>query len=127
MKDSNKCYRMSMVFSIGLVMAVIIGWAGINTGSIAFASSDKPIVLKFAEDEPAVSMYAKTRVWWANEIEKRTGGRLKIKIYPGGALARAPVMLDAVTLSDCPQRTWNRGPKSCELASRNAETSMITV
>lgn len=56
----------------------------------------KPIVLKFAENEPPQSMFTQTRRWWAEEIERRTGGKVKIKLYPGGTLAKGKVVLDAV-------------------------------
>jgi TRAP-type C4-dicarboxylate transport system substrate-binding protein len=96
MKDSKKWHKWPMVLVVGLALAVAMGWAGDNSGGVAFAAKEKPIVLKFAGSEPPVSMYAKKMDWWGNEIEKRTGGRVKIKMYHGSTLAKAPVTLDAV-------------------------------
>jgi len=78
---------------VSFVILMTVAWALLN---VTFAAEVKPIVLRFAEDEPAPSMFAKTRVWWASEIEKRTGGRLKIEIYPGGTLAKGPAIIESV-------------------------------
>ncbi len=48
----------------------------------------EPITLKLGFPPPSVShFYGGTLVPWANKLEKETGGRLKIQIFPGGTLA----------------------------------------
>jgi len=90
MEQTKNRHNFLVIF---LVALVAVTW---TLPKVSFAVEVKPVVLKFAEDEPAGSMYAKTREWWAREIERRTGGRLQVKIYPGGTLANARNAIDAV-------------------------------
>lgn len=96
MKRSRECHILIAVFVLTCAMIAMSGQVFPNGVSLVFASESKPISLRFAETAPPVSMYCKTRIWWAGEIEKRTGGRLKIKIFPGNALAKDKVVIDAV-------------------------------
>jgi len=96
MKKVRKSTMFSLVFSLGLILLLVLGTFYFPFKSMALAAEQKPIVLKFAGDEPPVSMYAKKMDWWAQEIGRRTGGLVKIKTYHGGTLAKAPVALEAV-------------------------------
>jgi TRAP-type C4-dicarboxylate transport system substrate-binding protein len=59
------------------------------------APPSKPLVLRYAdisgEREVAMAM-----VYWAEEMEKRTNGRVKVEFYWGGALGRGPEQLDGI-------------------------------
>jgi TRAP-type C4-dicarboxylate transport system substrate-binding protein len=96
MKRLKKCLGLTLVLAVSSAAVALFGWVILDPAPVVFASEAKPITLKFAENAPPVSMYCKSRMWWAGEIEKRSGGRLKIKIFPGGSLAKDKVVIDAV-------------------------------
>lgn len=60
------------------------------------AKSDKPIELSYSIFFPDVHIQCQTAKAWASEIEKRTEGRVRIKIHPGGTLTSAPQCYDGV-------------------------------
>jgi len=77
--------------------------AGLSLGFLsvppALHASDggKPIVLKLAHSVPPVSQqHARVYVPWAKELEKRTNGRVKVKIFPAQQLGQASENYDMV-------------------------------
>lgn len=58
-------------------------------------TKEKPIVLKFAEFAPKM-VRTEGVLWWIQEVEKRTGGRVKIEYYPAESLVKARDMPEAV-------------------------------
>jgi TRAP-type C4-dicarboxylate transport system substrate-binding protein len=91
------------VLGLGLMGAAILSstvtafhepvYAGVPKGVTSVQT-----VLKFANLEPPHSVFTKMFQWWATEIEKRTGGRLKIEMYSGGTLARPKSVIEAVAI-----------------------------
>ena len=65
----------------------------LTTSTPAFA---KTIKLNYSIFFPATHGQYKEAALWAKEIEKRTGGRVKITLYPGGTLTSAPQCYDGV-------------------------------
>ena len=65
--------------------------------ALAGAASAETITLTYANFPPAVTFPSVQMERWAREIEKRTGGRVKIKTFPGGTLLGAKNMLEGVT------------------------------
>jgi TRAP-type transport system periplasmic protein len=56
--------------------------------TVVGAAADKPIVLKWAEfSTPTVRTQAVE--WWIAEVQKRSGGRVKIESYLSGSLVKA--------------------------------------
>jgi len=55
--------------------------------SIAFlstyclAAEFKPVTLKYSHYVAQTSWHGELNQWWANEVEKRTGGKVKVKIF----------------------------------------------
>ncbi|MEJ2037934.1 MAG: TRAP transporter substrate-binding protein [Desulfosarcinaceae bacterium] len=82
------------------------------------AASDKPIKLTFSTMFPQVHLQAALNKYFCGEIEKRTNGRVKITLYPGGSLTSAPKCFAGVEkgLSDigmsCPLYVGGRFPVS---------------
>ncbi len=62
----------------------------------AAAEAPKPIELSYSIFFPPAHIQCQTGEEWAREVEKRTGGRLKITTYPGGSLTKAPQCYDGV-------------------------------
>lgn len=58
--------------------------------------SGKPIVLKYAFFAPANTFPAKQMEKWAEEVEKRTNGKVQVETFPGGTLLTARNMYDGV-------------------------------
>ncbi|MCP8937759.1 TRAP transporter substrate-binding protein DctP [Alsobacter sp. SYSU M60028] len=56
------------------------------TGVGLAQTKDKPLVLNYADIEPAGTIRTRNVEWWINEIEKRTNGAVKIRPYWAGAL-----------------------------------------
>lgn len=49
----------------------------------------KPIVLKKADFGPVTLSRVRLSQWWATEVEKRSGGRVRIEYFPAEALLKA--------------------------------------
>lgn len=58
--------------------------------------SPKAIELSYATFFPPTHVQAQLAVEWGNEIEKRTGGKVKFTHFPGGALLKGPEIYDGV-------------------------------
>ena len=62
----------------------------------AAPTAAKPMVLKASIQTPANMPFAQILYWWLDEVEKRSGGRIKFERYPGESLAKAAEQLDAL-------------------------------
>ena len=56
----------------------------------------KPLVLKFANPVPQQSWFGTQFEWWGNEVDKRTGGKVKIQIFWMESLVKWKDMLRGV-------------------------------
>ena len=79
--------KMAMVF-------VIIFGALLATR--ALAASDKPIEINHATEHAITSIDGKIVVEWLAEIEKRTGGKVKGMVLPGGAMGKGQDLYNLV-------------------------------
>jgi len=57
------------------------------------AYAEKTYTLKFASLIPADTAWMKTIEGWSKDLESKSNGRLKIKIYPGGVMGDEPDVL----------------------------------
>jgi TRAP-type C4-dicarboxylate transport system substrate-binding protein len=53
-------------------------------------AADEPITLSYSVFFPPSHIQCKVAQEWADEIGKRTEGKVKINVYPGGTLTKAP-------------------------------------
>jgi len=85
-----------------LLAAVLILFAGCakeNGGDSASAKAPekmKTYEFNYAVFFPATHLQAQTAEAWANEVEKRTDGRIKITMFHGGTLSKAAQTYEAV-------------------------------
>lgn len=94
------CIIISVVFAGALFMAGCkdegeAEAAGEATDA-AGGETEKPIELNYSIFFPASHLQAKTAYAWAEEIEKRTDGRVKINMFAGGTLTKAPQCYEGV-------------------------------
>lgn len=77
------------------------------------ASTAKPIELKYAIFVPSMHVMGMEAKAWAAEVEKRTNGRVKITLYPGGTLLQPRMVYEGVTAGTTDigvlPCTYNRG------------------
>jgi TRAP-type C4-dicarboxylate transport system substrate-binding protein len=63
---------------------------------MAAASDAAPVKLTYSIFFPPAHGQAEAGIAWAKEIEKRSGGRVKIDVFAGGTLTAAPEVYDGV-------------------------------
>lgn len=75
--------------SILLINMCLIVLLAMLLSSVSFGEETKPIQLKLAHWVPPQGhIHTGIAVPWAREVEKRTGGRVKVTIYPAQALGK---------------------------------------
>lgn len=79
-----------------LVLAAFVLIFGIYTVFPTTAQSQSPIVLKYANFPPSTTFPCVQMERWAKEVEKRTGGKVKVQTFPGGTLLPAKNIFDGV-------------------------------
>lgn len=81
--------------TIGIILAILL------IGTIAISgcggpTAEKPLELRFATFIPPTDVYAVNLANWAQELEQRTDGRVKVTFFHGQSLLKIPEMLDGV-------------------------------
>ncbi|MDY7036116.1 MAG: TRAP transporter substrate-binding protein [Thermodesulfobacteriota bacterium] len=84
-----KAKERSLVFCLFLAFGVLFLFNASNVRAAA-------IELSYANFFPPTHIQAKLGESWAQEIEKRTNGKVKITYYPGGALLKGPKVYGGV-------------------------------
>ncbi len=85
-KNSRFAFLVTLVFFIVMVSAAILPEAA--------SAAEKPIELKFAYWMPTKHTLHRVFEGYAKEVEALTNGRVKITLYPGGALGKPPQQWD---------------------------------
>ena len=93
----------------GLLFALMLSFFFTSFNRVGFAAETKEkgqpqISWKFANLEPPSSVFTKAFEWWADEISRRTQGRLTVKVYSSGILAKERSVIEAVihaVLNNC--------------------------
>ena len=84
-------------FLTGLILFLVICLPLIVFSGPVKAAEQKPIItLKHAEAFPAAGFYYPHLLWWKDQVERRTDGRVAVKIYFGGSLSGWPQALPAL-------------------------------
>lgn len=85
----------AMFFDLVLLAVGALLVTGCGMGKTGEASQ-KPVNLSYSIFFPPSHIQSKTAEEWSREVEKRTGGRVRITTYPGGSLTKAPQCYDGV-------------------------------
>lgn len=56
----------------------------------------KPVTLRYGEQGPPTGVRPEVEIWWADEVEKRTDGRVKIEFYWDQSIVKSKEMLRGV-------------------------------
>lgn len=87
---------MKKIYWVIAVAVSLLGVMLLSSQMAVAADTFKPITLKFADTVPEKSWYGDQHKWWANEVEKRTGGKIKIQIFWMESLVKWKDMLQGV-------------------------------
>lgn len=71
-----------------IVLCLLIGFALALPLLATEKASAKTITLKFASPVPHKSWVGKQQQWWANQLEKRTKGKVKVRFFWMGSLVK---------------------------------------
>lgn len=85
---------MKKTMAAALLIALALGALLMQAGP---ALADATVTLTYANFPPAATFPCVQMERWAREVEKRTGGKVKVKTFPGGTLLNAKNMLEGVT------------------------------
>ena len=67
----------SVLIGLALGVALVAGLLSTPCTAAEF----KPVTLKYSTYVAQTSWHGEMHQWWANEVDKRTGGKVKIKIF----------------------------------------------
>ncbi|MBZ4687396.1 MAG: hypothetical protein PWQ96_223 [Clostridia bacterium] len=81
----------------GVIIVLLVSFLLSGCGSAKQEESkENTITLKYAFFAPANTFPAKQMEKWKEEVEKRTNGKVKVELFPGGTLLTAKNMYDGV-------------------------------
>ena len=83
-----------LLFSMAVM--TLVASMSIFSGAAFGTSPSEPMILKLAHYVPPSSFLGQQTQWWADQVEKRTGGKVKIRIFWMQSLVKMPDMLKAV-------------------------------
>ena len=84
-----------LVLSVGLVIGLF------GFGQLAVAKEGAPIVLRAAYPSADRGFAPEMIKWWGSNVEKRTGGKIKVEYYWGGLLGTSKEMLYSIERGTC--------------------------
>lgn len=109
--------NMRLLTMSGLILSILIGGVacGKDTTNIADKgktnNATKPeFTLKFGHDQAPEHAYNQAALYFADQVNKKTNGRVEIKVFPNAQLGNESVMLDSLkmgTLDFCISSTSN--------------------
>lgn len=85
-----------MIFLASVCLAsLLVAMSIVGVCDSARAEKSKVIHWKFSSYEPPISLYLEAQKWWIDQVEKRSKGRLKIKLYTLNQLCSPKEMCEA--------------------------------
>ena len=98
--------RHTVLFALLVVAALLCGCGGPSAPATAPAApgapaaapakAEKPVELSYSVFFPPTHIQCQMAEEWSREVEKRSSGRIKINVFPGGALTQAPQCYEGV-------------------------------
>ncbi len=90
--------RVLCVLTVALFTVSLYAGGSKESPSPAKAASDKPVVLKYGHQNAVDHLVHVYSVKWADDVGKKTNGRIKIEVYPANQLGNLREMMEAVQL-----------------------------
>jgi len=81
----------------GLVMCFFLALMALSVSG-ADAAGEKPVLLTYSTFFPATNAQGELGNVWAEEIEKRTDGRVKIRYFPGGVFLHGEELYEGLRI-----------------------------
>jgi TRAP-type C4-dicarboxylate transport system substrate-binding protein len=91
--------KKSVVLCLVLVVSVgvLIAWAG----KVSAQKTLTPVVIRYGTDLPPDRPPVVGQHWWAEEVTKRTEGRVKVQMFPASSLSTQAAALQNVLAGVC--------------------------
>ena len=80
-------------------IALAVACVAATAGSMVTGLRAQTVTMRFAHSLPEATYVVQSTKYWIDLVDKRSGGRLKIKLYPGGSLIRLTEAFDALSLN----------------------------
>ncbi|OHE32850.1 MAG: hypothetical protein A3J94_16195 [Syntrophus sp. RIFOXYC2_FULL_54_9] len=93
-EGSSMISKIRLQILYALIAGLVSLWA--FPANVIGAAQAQPMVLKASIQTPANMPFSMVFYSWLDEVEKRSGGRIKFERYPSGSLARAAEQVDAL-------------------------------
>jgi len=84
-----------------IILCVLVGLSLTLAGLGPMLASAKTMTLKFASPVPPKSWVGQQQQWWADQLEKRTKGKVKVQFFWMGSLVKWKDMLQGVSSGIC--------------------------
>lgn len=101
MKKKRLVTLMGSICLVLVLVALLLPACAKEEAPVAPAPAAKPIVWKFAGYGSMASPWNYLPKWFFDEVDKRSGGRLKVEMYVGEALVKIADMPEAVKSGLC--------------------------
>src|SRR4030042_1104283 len=88
--------KSAMKKSLFIPFVVILMGGILMSGLIQSSYGQAPIKLTYALFQPATAALSKANTEFAQEIEKRTNGRVQIQVFQSGSLLGGPAMYQGI-------------------------------
>lgn len=75
------------------------GWIILATlwiGGVSCGSGNHQLVFKYANEQPEAALRSQSMLFFEKELEKRSGGRIKVELFFGGVLGNERELMDLV-------------------------------
>jgi tripartite ATP-independent transporter DctP family solute receptor len=94
----NKFQRFIVTLTVSALTIVVLACSSQQNTSSNTATRQDPIVLKVGHDQPEASSYHAGMKKFADLVAERTGGRVRIDIYPNAVLGPEVKLLEGVRM-----------------------------
>ncbi|MGB5816194.1 MAG: TRAP transporter substrate-binding protein [Thermoanaerobaculia bacterium] len=78
------------------IMMIRIAFCLLAIASASCTRSDKGLIFKYANEQPEAAIRSQSMLYFKDELEKRTDGRIEVELYFGGVLGNERELMDLV-------------------------------
>ncbi|MGB3562257.1 MAG: TRAP transporter substrate-binding protein DctP, partial [Thermoanaerobaculia bacterium] len=78
------------------IMMIRIAFCLLAIASASCTRSDKGLIFKYANEQPEAAIRSQSMLYFKDELEKRSAGKLEVELYFGGVLGNERELMDLV-------------------------------